>query len=93
MKTLLTFMAVFALQTNASAATWGVAELLDASKAATDTLKAKLGPSAYGAVVGISMELNSQKLGAKANITYTDQGQTKSVSYFCHEHGGDIDCH
>lgn len=74
------------------AATWGVKELHMAAEIATDYFKSKQGEAAYNAITGVNVELNSQKLAAKAKITYNN-GTVQTASYLCHEHSGEIDCH
>jgi hypothetical protein len=93
MNTILALMLGVMVSTHAMADLWGPEELLEASKAATETLKSKLGETAYLGIQGITIELNAQKVAAKAKVTYADQGQVKTVSYFCHTHDTLIDCH
>lgn len=73
---------------------WGAKELLIASEAATQHFKESLGQAQFDKITGIAVELNAQKIAAKAKITYLDGGASKTVSYFCHEHEvNEIDCH
>lgn len=76
------------------AAQWGVKELLAAQEASLEHLKSKAGDAAYDSVLGFSIDKNSQGTAAKAKITYMENGEKKTASYFCHEHEEDvIDCH
>lgn len=74
-------------------ATWGVTELTDAADSALGQLKSDEGQAAYDAVSGYSIERNTAGNAAKAKISYVVNGKSKVASYFCHEHGGTIDCH
>ena len=77
----------------ASFGAWGTAELEESTTAALETLKTEVGQSAYDAVTAFTVEKSTAGNSAKAKISYKDSTGVKSVSYFCHTHGGNIDCH
>lgn len=76
------------------AATWGVKELLASTTEVTEHFKAEMGETVYNSITGVAVELNAQKIAAKAKITYRENNKTEVASFFCHEHeAGVIDCH
>lgn len=85
-------ISVAVASTTTHGANWGVKELQLASQTATEHFKTTLGEALYEKITGIAVDLNAQKVAAKAKITYNDGG-VKSASYFCHEHDDEIDCH
>lgn len=75
------------------AGTWGAAELLEAQKASVEHFKEKMGTTLFNEILGFTIDLNAQKIAANAKIRYMENGAEKSVGYFCHTHGSEIDCH
>ena len=91
--TVLALLAIGTTGAKAEAATWGVAELLEAQAASAEHFKSSLGETLFGQITGLTVDLNAQKIAAKATVRYTENGAAKTVSYFCHVHGNAIDCH
>lgn len=75
------------------AAVWGGEQLHNATGAALERLQEVEGAEAYAAVSSLSVKRNAQGNAARAEIIFVKQGVSKTVSYFCHTHENDVDCH
>lgn len=92
MKTVAAVLAL-TLSFTAQAKNWGPAEMEEATHAALRQLRVKVGEGAYQNVVEFNAKLRAQKNAANIKITFERGGKQFSQAYFCHVHGGAIDCH
>ena len=79
------------LATPAFAAPFTADELPTAAEAAIKAFKAEFGEEVSATIYAVQVQ--AQRSGGKAKIYYKQGEENLSLDFFCHYHGGEIDCH